>query len=152
MGIIFIESTSIFFLWYFFRMLKLQRVTVRDWTKAQGLIVWTGVNEEQRRPRGGNGLVTMWHPAVKYRYSAGSKTLVGETMRLYDDDTLWYSSVKMAMSAGKKWRTGKSVPVYYNPINPNESCLEPVTVTPYLLIGFTLLWMVIFPFMMSILE
>jgi hypothetical protein len=150
MGLFFVEAVCLFFLWYFFGMLRSQQATVRDWIKTNALIVEAGVKEEERRPRGETGLITMWHPTVKYRYRAGDKTLVGETLRLYDDDALWYSSIKLAMAAGKKWSKGKTVAVHYNPANPGESCLEPVTITPYLFLGFTLLWMVLFPFMVSI--
>jgi len=152
MGIFLVEAVCLLFLWYFARMLKSQRATVREWVKTTGLILKSGVKEEQRRPRGGTGMVAMWHPSVKYRYKAGDKTLIGETLRLFDDDVLWYSSKKIAMSAAKKWRNGNKITIYYNPTNPEESCLESVTITPYLFIGFTLLWMVIFPFMMFIME
>ena len=94
----------------------------------------------------------MWHPTVKYRYRAGDKTLTGEKLRLYDDDALWYSSVKLAKSVGKKWRRGKTVAVYYNPANPEQSCLEAITITPYLMIGFIALWMTVFPIMAFIIK
>ena len=92
----------------------------------------------------------MWHPAVRYRYRAGAETLFGETIRLYDDDALWYSSPNLARSAGRKWKKGLKVRLYFNPANPEESCLEAITTTPYLFMGFVTLWMVIIPFMTHI--
>ncbi len=68
-------------------MLKFQRVTVRDWIKTTGLIDEAGVKEEQRKPRGDTGLTAMWHLAVRYSYRAGDLMLLGETLRMHDDDT-----------------------------------------------------------------
>ncbi len=39
------------------------------------------------------------------------------------------------------------VTVYYDPTDANQSCLEAVTATPYLIMGFAMLWFVLLPFL-----
>ena len=129
-----------------------QLETIHGWIKTKGAVVETGVKEALRTPVDAPGKWPMFSPVVKYRFKAGNDTVIGETIRLYDDVSYWFSSKSMAISRGKKWRKGMVVDVYYDPKDPAQSCLEAVTATPFLIMGFGVLWLVLVPFFSVIMK
>ena len=130
-----------------------QMETIHGWIKTKGSIIATGVKEEMRIPVGGApGKWPMYSPTVKYRFKAGAVEIEGTTIRLYDDVSYWFSSKSMAISRGKKWRKGMTVIVYYDPQDPTNTCLEAITATPFLIMGFGILWLILIPFFTIIMK
>jgi len=146
MEMIFALAVCLFLIGYGWNMRSRQMETVRLWKRAEGKIVEIGVREEMRTPLDAPGKVLMYAPLVRYRYPAGNETVTGETIRLYDDVACWHSSQKLAQRQARKWKRGETVTVYYDPAHPGRSCIEAVTSTPYLIMGFGLMWLILIPF------
>ena len=85
-----------------------------------------------RLDRTGSGTKTKFRPSVSYSYTVQGTGYTGNQIRTVSS----YSSQGRAEAELGRYRVGSTVPVYYDPVKPASSLLEPgVTRSVYLILA-----------------
>lgn len=60
--------------------------------------------------------------SIRYRYQVNGVDYTGETIR--PGGRMTFRSKRLASEMGNRYQAGVTVPVYYNPDNPEECCID----------------------------
>lgn len=119
-----------------------QVFAARQWTRTTGRVISSQVEERLIRQRKSTHVASYrwlkrYAPQVVYEFQAYKKHFQGT--RIHFGEVLYSSEKGSAERVLVRYPAGSPVEVYYNPVNPAESVLEPRTGW-----GTKILWLVVF--------
>ncbi|MEZ5442385.1 MAG: DUF3592 domain-containing protein [Lysobacterales bacterium] len=98
----------------------------QDWPSVAGVVDTVQVQQSKGGSASAAQRQPSWHVQLRYRYDVDGRSRVGERysftrgVRASDD----YPDEALARAAAAGWTVGKPLPVYYDPLRPDEAVLE----------------------------
>ncbi|TDU66137.1 uncharacterized protein DUF3592 [Prosthecobacter fusiformis] len=112
--------------WGYYSKMK----TSESWPVAAGKVLHSEVAEARTRA---GATTRMYEARVTYEYEVDGQTYKGDQIGFMDGSSSNRSDAAVIVNARP---VGKEVPVYYDPANPHEACLERKTgKLPWLMMG-----------------
>lgn len=98
----------------------------QDWPSVMGQVDAVQVQQSKGGSAGAAERQPSWHVQLRYRYAVAGQSRLGQRysftrgVRASDD----YPDEASARAAAAGWTVGKPMPVYYDPLLPDEAVLE----------------------------